>query len=316
MKSLGDYMELDLRQGRHYHDDAIKLNTGRCCLQYIVKAKQYKKIYVPYYTCCTVTDSLKACNVEYEFYSINESLEPVKEYKLKSDEAFLYTNYYGLTHAAVVKLLNIYGAKLIVDNTMAFYEKPLQGIDTFYSARKFFGVSDGAYLYTDTQLKEDLEQDFSFDRMIHLLKRIDISIEEAHIDFVANEKKLQNQPIKKMSKLTERILMGIDYEAIKNRRIENYLYLDSALKNENLLKINYPNGAVPLLYPFFSYENHLRERLIENKIYVGVYFPNIYEWCTEDQLEYKLTKYVMTLPVNQRHDVEDMAQIVKLIIKN
>ena len=279
-----------------------------------MKAKRYKKIYVPYYTCCTVTDSLKACNVEYEFYSINELFEPVKECKLKSDEAFLYTNYFGLTPDAIRKLADIYGKQLIVDNTLAFYEKPLRGTDTFYSARKFFGVADGAYLYTNTQLDEDLEQDVSYDKMIHLLKRIDISIEESHADFLANKKKLSNQPIKKMSKLTEMILMGIDYEGIKNKRIENYLYLDSALKKENSLKLDYPNGAVPLLYPFLNYDDNLRERLIKNKIYPTVYFPNVYEWCNDDQLEYKLTKYIMVLPIHQRYDIKDMEQIVKVLM--
>lgn len=313
MKSFGDYLEPDLRPGKHYHEGAIRLNTGRCCLEYIVKAKQYKKLYIPYYTCCVVTDSLKACNVAYEFYSINESLEPVKEYKLSPDEAFVYTNYYGLTNNVAIKLADIYATQLIVDNTLAFYEKPIPGIDTFYSARKFFGVADGAYLYTDTQLDEDLEQDFSFDRMLFLLKRMDTSIEEAHAIAGINEIKLLYQPIKKMSKLTEKILTGTDYEAIKNTRIENYLYLDSALKNENLLKIDYPKDSVPLLYPFLSAENNLRERLIKNKIYITVYFPNVYEWCTEDQLEYKLTKYNMPLPTNQRYNVEDMAQMVKII---
>ena len=35
---------------------------------------------------------------------------------------------------------------LIIDNTQAFYEPPRKGAYNVYSCRKFFGVSDGAYL--------------------------------------------------------------------------------------------------------------------------------------------------------------------------
>jgi len=203
---------------------------------------------------------------------------------------------------------------LIVDNTLAFYEKPLPCIDTFYSARKFFGVPDGAYLYTDTFLDEDFEQDrLSYDRMIHLLKRIDVSIEESHDDFLANESKLDSQPVKRMSKLSEKLLMGIDYESIKNKRIENYLYLDAALKNDNLLKIDYPKDAVPMIYPFLSNENNLRDRLIKSKLYPTTFWYNVYDWCKEDQTEYYLTKNIMALPVDQKYDREDMAQIIKIL---
>ena len=62
--------------------------------------------------------------------------------------------------------------QLIVDNTQAFCFSD-RGVDTFYSARKFFGVPDGAYLYTDKFLNVELEQDVSCQRCEHLLRRID-----------------------------------------------------------------------------------------------------------------------------------------------
>ena len=313
--SFGNYLELDLRPGKHYHDGAIMLNTGSCCLQYILKAKQYKKVYIPYYTCEDIVYSLKLCNVAYEFYSINESLEPIKEYKLLQGEAFLYTNYYGLKYDTVNRLADIYKSQLIVDNAIAFFAKPLRGIDTFYSPQKFIGVADGAYLYTDTQLKENFVQDLSYDRMTHLLKRIDLSIEEAHSDFLENMEKLRHQPIKKMSRLTEKILMGIDYDFIKNRRIENYLYLDKVLKQDNLLKIDYTKDSVPMIYPFLSAENNLRERLAKNKLYATTFWKNVYEWCDENQIEYRLTHNIIPFPIHQKYNTEDMAQMVK-IFKN
>ena len=39
-----------------------------------------------------------------------------------------------------------------------FYAKPIHGNDTFYTCRKFFGVPDGAYLYTDKLLDEEFSK--------------------------------------------------------------------------------------------------------------------------------------------------------------
>src|SRR5215510_594465 len=97
---LGGYFELELRDGQHYHSAAIELNTARNCVEYILKVREYKKIYIPYYTCEIILEPIKKCNVDYEFYSINQKLEPINKYNLSDGEAFLYTNYFGLKQDA------------------------------------------------------------------------------------------------------------------------------------------------------------------------------------------------------------------------
>ena len=57
MKEIGGYFELELHKGGHYHPDALHLNTGRNCFEYILRAKGYKKVYIPYYTCCLLYTS-------------------------------------------------------------------------------------------------------------------------------------------------------------------------------------------------------------------------------------------------------------------
>lgn len=146
MHSIGGYFELELRKGEHYHPQALRLNTARNCFEYILRAREYKKVYIPYYTCEVMLEPVSKLGIEHEFYHINEHLEPKETLKLKVDEAFLYTNYFGLKQKCVEKLAGIYGKQLIVDNAQAFYAPRLNEIDTFYSPRKFFGVPDGGYL--------------------------------------------------------------------------------------------------------------------------------------------------------------------------
>lgn len=76
MKSIGGYFGLELSQKEEYHKDATRLNTGRNALEYVLKARQYDKVYIPYYTCEVVLEPINKLNIEYEFYSINERFEP------------------------------------------------------------------------------------------------------------------------------------------------------------------------------------------------------------------------------------------------
>ena len=313
MKSIGGYYDLELQAGEHYHKNGIRINTSRNGLEYILRTKKYKKVYIPYFTCEVMLEPFVKCNIQYEYYSINELLEPVRNYELASDEAFLYTNYFGVKDEAVLKVADIYRERLIIDNAQAFYAKPIDKVDCIFSARKFFGVSDGGYVYTDGILNEEPEQDLSFERMSHLLKRIDVSAESAYSEFVENDDSLIGEPIKKMSKLTERILNGIDYDSVKNKRLKNFLFLHSRLKNDNQLNLSLTDNSVPMVYPFRMKDKSLRERLIKNKIYVATFWPNIFRWCNDSQLEYALAKEIIPIPVDQRYDETDMTRILNFI---
>ena len=54
MSAIGGYFELELNKQGEYHQDAIRLNTGRNALEYIILANNYKKIYIPYITCAVL----------------------------------------------------------------------------------------------------------------------------------------------------------------------------------------------------------------------------------------------------------------------
>lgn len=306
---------MELPRFEEFHKNAIRLNTGRNCLEYILKARGYKKVYLPYYTCEVVLEPFKKLDIPYEFYYIDLNFEIRDNLTLKADEALLYVNYYGLKQRYVELLAEKLGNRLIVDNTQAFYAKPLPGIDTFYTCRKFFGVPDGAYLYTEKKLEEKFEQDLSFDRMTSLTKRIDLGAEAGYGDFRETTKALAGQPIKRMSKLTHRMMQGIDYDLIAQRRRANYQQLHSALGKCNTLCLPLEEETVPMVYPYLAPFKSFRERLIENKVFVARYWPNVLEWTTEKDIEYLLAYQMQPLPIDQRYGEEDMNRIITLIIK-
>lgn len=309
MEAIGGYFSLELPLRGEYHKDAIRLNTGRNCLEYILRSRGYRKLYVPFYTCEAVMEPINKLGIPYEYYHINIHFEIKDLFTLKADEGLLYTNYFGLKQRYVEQLAEKVGSQLIVDNTQAFYAKPNQGIDTFYTCRKFFGVADGAYLYTDKLLEDEFDQDESYDRMTHLLKRIDISAEEGFVDFRRADDSLDNQPIRKMSKLTQRIMQSIDYEAAAKKRRENFLMLQEVIGEENNLVLPLDEDAVPMVYPFLAPIKGLREKLIENKIYVARYWPNVLEWTTEKDIDFLLAYQMLPLPIDQRYGENELNRI-------
>lgn len=296
-EAIGGYFELELRQGEHYHKDALRLNTARNCFEYILRARKYTKVYIPYYTCEVMLEPLNKCNVAYDFYHINEQLEPVEVFHLEPSEAFLYTNYYGLKQQCVAQLATQYGKQLIVDNAQAFFADPIPGIDTFYSARKFFGVADGAYLYTDAHLDIELEQDQSYARMAHLLKRADIDAEAGYADFRKNDDALCGEPIKRMSRLTEKILCSIDYDKVHSIRRHNYQLFETKLGSSNKIHFILEEGSVPMIYPYWT-NVCIRENLINKRIYTATYWQNVLDWTNVGDIENILTQMLIPLPIN------------------
>lgn len=313
MEAIGGYFSLELPQREEYHKNAIRLNTGRNCLEYILRVRGYKKVYVPYYTCEAVMEPINKLGIPYEFYHIDVHFEIRDRFTLKEGEALLYTNYFGLKQRYVEYLAEKVGSRLIVDNTQAFYAKPIKGIDTFYTCRKFFGVPDGAYLYCDKELDEEIEQDYSYDRVAHLVKRIDLSAEDGFKDFRRVDDGLDNQPIRKMSKLSQRMMRSIDYEAAARRRRANFQMLLKALDKDNNIELPMEDDAVPMVYPYLVPVEGLRGNLIENKIFVARYWPNVLDWTKPEDIEYLLAYQMQPLPVDQRYGEEELSRIIEIV---
>lgn len=312
--TIGGYFELELNKRIEYHRDAIALNTARNALEYILTAKKYHKVYIPYFTCDVILEPFQKLNIAYEFYNIDENFEPIFDYnKISENQAFLYTNYFALKDK-FIKFLAEKTYNLIIDNAQSFFSKPLQGLDTFYSPRKFFGVPDGAYLYSDTKLGQELKTDKSITKFSHLLKRIDNSAEEGYLDFINNDRSLKNNPIKKMSSLTSELLASINYESIVAIRKENMAYLHFSLSGSNKLKFDTKEIGVPMVYPLLTEDGiGLRKHLINNKIFTAKYWPNVTNWVKKNSLEYFLVENLVAIPIDQRYTENDMNFILNII---
>lgn len=313
MKEIGGYIELDTYRLPMLHDEAIKLNCGRNALWYLIKARSIKKIWIPKFMCDSCNGVLAKENVQVRYYSIGLDFKPT-EITLAEDEWLYVANFYGqLTNVYLLTLKEKY-RRIIVDNAQAYFQMPLDGVDTLYTCRKFFGVADGAILYTDAVLDEELPQDESFERMHFLLGRFERTASEFYSEYAANNHFFVNEPIKKMSKLTENLLHGIDYEFVRERRTQNFAHLHEALGAVNQLKLSVPDGA--FMYPQYV-ENgaEIRKKLQEEKIYIPTLWPAVFNLCTENEIECDMAKNILPIPVDQRYEIADMEIIIHQILE-
>ena len=67
------------------------------------------------------------------------------------------------------------------------------------------------------------------------------------------------------------------------------------------------------MYPYYTDDCTLKKRLIENKVFIATYWPNVFEWCSSASLEYNLASRVIAIPVDQRYVLNDMKTVLSII---
>lgn len=320
IKAIGGYFELadkDCECGR-MPVDGIALNTCRNALEYIIlQLTDVKRIFVPYYTCEAVIEPLKRLSVEYIFYHINEQFEIAEELVLGEGDYIIANNYFGIKDAYIADLAKTYGDRLIVDNAQALFAPIIPNVKAVYSTRKYVGVADGGFAvgFTSSHVC-DYEEDNSTEHDSHLYIRKEKGAEAGFKDYQTNECKLDNQPIRRMASQTQKILSQIDYDSVIEKRRRNYQYLSNALGEKNLLLLpSMDSFTCPMVYPFMTDDETLRGRLLENKVFVARYWPNLLDWCMEDELEYLFATQIIPLPIDQRYAENEMIKIIETIKK-
>lgn len=149
--------------------------------------------------------------------------------------------------------------------------------------------------------------------MLFLLNRLDKSAEEAFSDYHKSEDSLDYDKIKKMSKITQFIMSSIGYKSVADRRISNYTYLHDNLGSSNTLSVDLERKNVPMVYPFLSDDINLRKKLIDNKVYVASYWPNVKNMSNLESVESQFAVSLIPIPIDQRYGKDNLNKILEII---
>lgn len=311
---IGGYFGLEPLSGKAHdlcYEGPYWPNSARNALVLLANAREYEKIYIPKYLCESVPNVLKREHIDFEYYDIGENLRPRFEKTLKRGECVYIVNYFGTLSKDEIKAYKGKYGKIIVDNVQCFFEAPVNGVDTVFSCRKFFGVPDGAYISTDADIEDVPVKDTALADVPYLTGRLRDGAEAHYGEFKAHDKALADEEPMTASMITINMLGRIDYESVREKREKNYKFLENKLSGINKLSVTMPKG--PYCYPFYA-ENaaSVRKELAKNKIYVPTLWQNVID-SFPGTLEADLAEKILPLPCDQRLEEADMVKIVNAL---
>ncbi len=307
MREIGGYFGLEELPGRALYSDYPAFNCARSALLYAIRTQNVRKLYLPFFLCGCVSGMCERYHIPYAFYHIGKDFLP-EALSLQPGEALYLVNYYGMHgEQTVLQQATLYPT-LILDNVQAYFSAPVPGIDTIYSCRKFFGVPDGAFLITDRESGawRELPRESSVDCMRHLNGRLENTASAYYSVFKQRDDAFEQAELCRPSLTAENILRAIDYPAVKEKREQNYAFLQQRWSPKNRLPVSGPPG--PYAYPFLLPEQvdgpAVRRALAKEGIYVPTLWPDIP--TDSNSFEHDLAANLLPLPCDQRYDREDM----------
>ncbi|WP_041277417.1 hypothetical protein [Desulfotalea psychrophila] len=315
-EAIGGYFELELPVAKQsLYPQALRYQSARSAFYALILYVNPRRIWMPLYICDAMLAPVHKAGVEVSFYSLNDDFSIKEDLKLQENDLLLYVNYFGVCGKQQLKILEKYNSDQIVfDHSQAFFQAPLDCLATIYSPRKFFGVPDGGFLVTNVSMvePEEIDED-SIKRSIHLLKRLADSAEFGYLDYQLAEKTLMDFVPKKMSKLTERLLSVVDYDAVRTARNENFLYIHSILGGSNKININLSFVDGPMVYPFLYAQEGLKDILIKSRVFISTYWAECIDKVEDGCFEQKLVNMLVPLPCDQRYALEEIRIILSVM---
>jgi hypothetical protein len=314
MKPIGGFFELEDegKEGEEFHTGTLILSTGRASFNLILSRLKPKKIFLPFYTCDALTEPVLWNKIPYEFFAIGKDLEPREEISPGKNEYIVLVNYFGIKSQSIKKLSDRYKNRAIIDNTQAFFQKKYSDGFSFNSARKFFGVPDGSYLYSPIDLKVRLKENKNIS-ISHMVHRREGKLDIAYKEFTEYERSLTPQ-ILGCSAYSKNILSKINYIRVIQRRRSNFQFIQSHLEERNSLKISLGPDDVPYCYPFLPENSCNKNIFYRQQIFIPTIWKDVMERRTEGfEFEKDFSGRLLPLQVDQRYDEKDLIRVVNAV---
>lgn len=314
----GGFLPLELNPGNEYFTQyepyLRRFNSAKAGIDYLIKRIGKKKIHIPYYYCPSTTDAIKRTGIDISFYHVNENMEP-EHIDDDADSIILIVDYFGVCKERINAFsATIKAADLIIDSAHDFFAEPIKGdnIHNLYSAKKFFGVPDGAYVVSNIVIPDVEALSDSYEYADYLLLTYENGTNAAY-EKKKNADKQIGSNYDAMSKLAKGLLENVDYKRVRQQRKDNYLMLFDAFKDIN--NISLPGEAVPYQFPLLlrGKGRDIKKQLIENRIFVSTLWSGDELQKNGNEFEISMMEDCVFLPMDQRYNEEDMKYIISLV---
>lgn len=304
-----------------YNSCKVDVDSGRSAIQYILENYDFKRIWLPVYNCPLVAKRISAVsNIEIKWYNLkNDFMPDVEKSDFLDKDVLLWVNYCGVmprhTIDKVVGLQGQYGIRVIIDNIPAYFSQPCRDAINIYSCRKFLGVPDGGHIIADDLVKKELPVYSTAKNYLYLLKAIETGSNSVYGDYQESERRFSESMVAfGMPKLTQRMLLHVDYDSIIAKRKENFDYLHSLLKEYNGIDVDFTSETASV-YPYLTKNIKMRDALLNEHIYISRFWKHVLSNKLSNEFERGLAEYLIPLPIDQRYDIGDMEYIASTVMK-
>lgn len=316
---IGSFIEIQFPGGfEYYHGKGVaRLNSGRAAIYHAIRVLGCTTVWLPYYQCDTVRDFLERKGIRIHYYHIDKNFRPV-DIRQKKGEAVVLVNYYGVFSKSIMADHASGLANIIYDNSQAFFSSPNNESLNVYSARKFVGVPDGAYVVgKNAESGVDLyPQGYSSDTSLFLLQRHEYGCEgKSYNSRMLNEQRIDTENISRMSKLTHDILDGTDYSFIAKKRKENFRYATELFSRINKLDLSkfIDGDCIPMVYPLVIEDDQVLPRLLKGKHFQGHWWSYLIKEVPTDSFEYWLSRYMIPITIDQRYGKDELKAVSDIV---
>lgn len=316
-ESYGGFLPLELNPGvelfAKYEPDLMRFNSVKAAIFHVVKSLKYSKMYLPYYYCPSTIEAIREMGVTVEFYHIDSTLLPINVPDEKGTFVMI-VDYFGVMDEKTDKLaLSFSNADVILDKAHAFFSEPVKGdrIHCIYSAKKFLGIPDGAYLVSKLA---NVPQSMSFSDSYsqYLLVTYEKGTNAAY-SMKKDSDSLIAANYDSMSSLALGLLKNVDYNRVEGQRKANYSCLHKYFKTVNELSLSgeYAAYVYPLLIS--GKGAYFKQKLVENKIFVSTLWTGKDLLAKGKENELNLAENCIFLPMDQRYNADDMDYIAEVV---
>jgi hypothetical protein len=316
MSPIGGYMEIALAErGAARYPQAAAFQSARAALFALLEVGKPHSIWMPRFICDSMIAPGVSAGVDVKFYELTPDLRVAENVKPDRSDWLLCVDYFGICgHASADVLSRFDPDRVILDHSQAFYAAPSACLAAIYSPRKFFGLPDGGLLVTQVPVPLPPETDTqSVERMKHLLLRLDDSPEAGYRDFRIAEETLGDFRPRAMSVLTRKLFASYDVEAARVRRNQNFRRLHTLLGKRNTVPLTLGDVDGPLCYPYGGARPALRSALLERRVFIPFYWPEVLGRIDRPSAEEYWVTSVLALPCDQRYGDDEMTQLAEVV---
>lgn len=308
--------------------------------------KNFKKIknkdcYLPAYLCPSILQPFKELKLRINFYKHSPFLRPLITDDLKNSLIFI-VDYFGTELVSKEKLSDFLkkGNIVILDVTHSVLDKKRlnlkrKNLYLIASLRKIFPIPDGGILYysfPQFKIKKLPAQDHETILKAMRLKNFYLKegpkiglnkVKNVKDSFLKIYRKYEKNKDDNLIKLKEipaislDILKNLDILNIIKKRKENLGFLSKNLSEKKYFLFDKKQIKSPFFFPLVFKDEKQREavkkNLIKNNIYPPVHWQ-LPELLQQNYLfEKNLSKRILSLPIDQRYDEENLSKTADII---